>query len=345
MKRILRIGMDVHSTNYTLCAIEPRFDGDDIIYANVKVTPDPDNIVQFIENIRKKVKEECDILCGYEAGCLGFSLYHELIKKGIRCVILAPTTMLTQQGKRIKTWESGESGQPNGHQSPEPGESSQSAGQQSQESGESGQPAGQQSQESGESGQTAGQQSRESGESGQTAGQQSQESGKPDQGSRESVQPSGAGDQTGQVDTMDSAKVIALTDAGLTEEEVTFTKEKLDWDDGVAVYDIDFYTADREYEYEINAATGVIMDRSVELFRHPGGAGTASLIGEEKAKETAAAHAGFSVDEVFFTKIKLEEEDGRLEYEIEFYKDRIEYEFTIDAAAGTVLEYESEYDD
>ena len=241
--------------------------------------------------------------------------------------------------------ESGESGQPNGHQSPEPGESSQSAGQQSQESGESGQPAGQQSQESGESGQTAGQQSRESGESGQTAGQQSQESGKPDQGSRESVQPSGAGDQTGQVDTMDSAKVIALTDAGLTEEEVTFTKEKLDWDDGVAVYDIDFYTADREYEYEIKAATGVMMDRSEELFRHPGGAGTASLIGEEKAKETAAAHAGFSVDEVFFTKIKLEEEDGRLEYEIEFYKDRIEYEFTIDAAAGTVLEYESEYDD
>lgn len=227
----------------------------------------------------------------------------------------------------------------------EGGDVGQSNGQQSRESGESGQPNGHQSPEPGESSQSAGQQSQESGESGQTAGQQSQESGKPDQGSRESVQPSGAGDQTGQVDTMDSAKVIALTDAGLTEEEVTFTKEKLDWDDGVAVYDIDFYTADREYEYEINAATGVIMDRSVELFRHPGGAGTASLIGEEKAKETAAAHAGFSVDEVFFTKIKLEEEDGRLEYEIEFYKDRIEYEFTIDAAAGTVLEYESEYDD
>ena len=41
MKRILRIGMDVHSTNYTLCAIEPRFDGGDTIYVNVKVTPDP----------------------------------------------------------------------------------------------------------------------------------------------------------------------------------------------------------------------------------------------------------------------------------------------------------------
>ena len=53
MERILRIGMDVHSTNYTLCAIEPRFDGDDIIFANVKVTPEPDNIVQFIENHKK----------------------------------------------------------------------------------------------------------------------------------------------------------------------------------------------------------------------------------------------------------------------------------------------------
>ena len=153
--------------------------------------------------------------------------------------------------------------------------------------------------------------------------------------------------QSGQVDTMDSAKAIALADAGLTEEEVTFTKEKLDWDDGVAVYDIDFHTSDMEYEYEINAATGVIMDRSQEVFRNPGNqTGNAdSLIGEDRAKEIAVDHAGFSVTEVFFTKIKLEEEHGRMEYEIEFYKDRIEYEFTIDASDGTILEYESEYDD
>ncbi len=103
MKRILRIGMDVHSTNYTLCALEPVLGADDIVYANVKVSPDVDNIVQFIENLKTKMKDECDILCGYEAGCLGFSLYHELTRKGIRCVILAPTTMLTQQGTRIKT--------------------------------------------------------------------------------------------------------------------------------------------------------------------------------------------------------------------------------------------------
>ena len=38
MKRILKIGMDVHSTNYTLCAMEPVFGADDRIYATIQVT-------------------------------------------------------------------------------------------------------------------------------------------------------------------------------------------------------------------------------------------------------------------------------------------------------------------
>ena len=41
--------------------------------------------------------------CGYEAGCLGYTLYHQLTGAGIKCVILAPTTMLTPQGQRVKT--------------------------------------------------------------------------------------------------------------------------------------------------------------------------------------------------------------------------------------------------
>ena len=42
-------------------------------------------------------------VCGYEAGCLGYVLYHQLTAAGVRCVIMAPTTMLSEQGKRIKT--------------------------------------------------------------------------------------------------------------------------------------------------------------------------------------------------------------------------------------------------
>ncbi len=105
MKRILRIGMDVHSTNYTLCAMEPVIGEEDRIFANIQVTPDYKNILLFIENLKMKLgpDNEYDIQCGYEAGCLGYSLYNQLASSGVKCVILAPTTMLTPQGTRIKT--------------------------------------------------------------------------------------------------------------------------------------------------------------------------------------------------------------------------------------------------
>lgn len=105
MYRIIKIGMDVHSTNYTLCAMEPVIGAEDRIFANIKVTPDYKNILMFIENLKLKlgVNDTYDIECGYEAGCLGYSLYNQLTAAGVKCVILAPTTMLTQQGQRIKT--------------------------------------------------------------------------------------------------------------------------------------------------------------------------------------------------------------------------------------------------
>lgn len=181
-----------------------------------------------------------------------------------------------------------------------------------------------------------GQSQAEGGRQPEASGQQPPTAGQTNPQSR----PAGA------VETIDAAKAAALADAGLAESDVTFTKEKLDWDDGIAVYDIEFLTADTEYDYEIDAATGAVLDKSAELLRpneSPGQAIDAS-IDVESAKEIAAAHAGLSKEEVFFTKAELELEHGRSEYEIEFYNDRIEYEYTIDAATGAILEYKSEYD-
>ena len=76
MKRILKIGMDVHTTNYTLCAMEPIIGEDDRVFATIKVTPDYKNILLFIENLKLKLglNDEYDIQCGYEAGCRGYSI-------------------------------------------------------------------------------------------------------------------------------------------------------------------------------------------------------------------------------------------------------------------------------
>ena len=105
MNRILKIGMDVHSTNYTLCAMEPTIGSEDRIYGEIQVSPDYKEIICFIASLKVRLglKDKYSIECGYEAGCLGYTLYHQLTDAGIKCVILAPTTMLTQQGQRVKT--------------------------------------------------------------------------------------------------------------------------------------------------------------------------------------------------------------------------------------------------
>ena len=47
-------------------------------FETIKVTSDYKNILLFIENMKMKLglNDEYDIQCGYEAGCLGYSLYN-----------------------------------------------------------------------------------------------------------------------------------------------------------------------------------------------------------------------------------------------------------------------------
>lgn len=62
------------------------------------------------------------------------------------------------------------------------------------------------------------------------------------------------------------AKSIALNHAGKSASSVSFTKAKLDSDDGVKTYEIEFVSGSREYEYEINAYTGKVLDHSWDRF-------------------------------------------------------------------------------
>ena len=106
MYRILKIGMDVHTTNYTLCALESKLGGDHTL-AIIKVGPDYKNVLDFIRKIKEKMdpkgQDNIEVECGYEAGCLGYSLYQQLTACNVKCKILAPTTMRTERGPRIKT--------------------------------------------------------------------------------------------------------------------------------------------------------------------------------------------------------------------------------------------------
>lgn len=144
----------------------------------------------------------------------------------------------------------------------------------------------------------------------------------------------------------DAAKQAALADAGVSAGDARFTKVRMDYEDGVPVYEVEFYTATHEYEYEIHAQTGAVFSKHVEAFHNSGGhhgdttGQTGADIGAEAAKNAALNHAGCAAGDVTFTKVERDYDDGRLVYEIEFYKDGLEYEFEIDGASGAVLSFE-----
>ena len=100
MKSIIYVGMDVHSTNYTLSCYTVE---NDMSFATTQVEPDYKNIVKYLEKIQENYGGPCEFLCGYEAGCLGFTLYEQLKHHNIPCVILAPTSMPVYRKTEIKT--------------------------------------------------------------------------------------------------------------------------------------------------------------------------------------------------------------------------------------------------
>ena len=61
--------------------------------------------------------------------------------------------------------------------------------------------------------------------------------------------------------TKTEAQNIALKDAGLTKDQVRGLKAELDYDNGIAEYDVEFTCNGWEYDYEINAETGQIIFR------------------------------------------------------------------------------------
>ena len=62
---------------------------------------------------------------------------------------------------------------------------------------------------------------------------------------------------------LERAKEIAFKDAGVS--GVFFKKVKIDYEDGVRVYDVEFYKGNVEYEYKIDAETSEIREKSVEI--------------------------------------------------------------------------------
>lgn len=204
--------------------------------------------------------------------------------------------------------------------------------------------------------------------------------------------------------TMEKAREIALADAGVKAADATFTKEKTDTEDGVPTFELEFYSNNTEYEYEISQSNGTIMSKEIDRNerrqvsvssqnipvtkesaptqstqtqntpapkesaptqntpavkesapaqptqtqsspeqKESTQTETSNQISVESAKQIALSSAG--VTSANFSKAKLDTEDGRLVYEVEFYVGNTEYEYEIDAYTGAIVDWDIDVED
>ena len=153
--------------------------------------------------------------------------------------------------------------------------------------------------------------------------------------------------------TSDKAKEIALNHANLSENQVTFIKSNVDYDDGMKAYDVEFYHNNQEYDYKIDANSGAIVEYDFDIenyvipqtntnsnINNNSNISNTQIISDSKAKEIALKHANISQNQVSYINAHLDYDDGIQVYDVSFYVNDVEYSYEINAQNGNIVSYE-----
>ena len=154
----------------------------------------------------------------------------------------------------------------------------------------------------------------------------------------------------------DAARTAAEQYAGTTALNSVTAEVDSELDESPAHYEVELHTAWGEFEYLVDAYTGKVLSGQKDLLSIVSGQGDVSKpvdskttpsgdIGYAKAKSIALNHAGVNENKAYDIGIELDDEDGRLVYEVEFKSGNVEYDYEIDASSGAILKHETELDD
>ncbi len=134
---------------------------------------------------------------------------------------------------------------------------------------------------------------------------------------------------------LEKAKKLVFDSLGVSESAVKDKDFDSDIDDGK--YEIEFWYDGVEYDYEVDAYTGEIIEvkRESEPYAEEGRPAAKSPIGLEKAKKLVFDSLGISESAVKDKDFDSDIDDGK--YEIEFWYDGVEYDFEIDAYTGEII--------
>ena len=163
-----------------------------------------------------------------------------------------------------------------------------------------------------------------------------------------------------------AAATAAETYAGTLALDSVTTDVDPELDEFPPRYEVKLKTARGEFEYIVDAFTGQVLSGPKDPLasgadtnppspgtdtpvspdasapQTPSSGAQGEDVGQEAAKQAALSHAGLSASDVTDWKVKREWDDGRLEYEIEFWCGTDEYDYTIDGHSCSVLKHELE---
>ena len=147
---------------------------------------------------------------------------------------------------------------------------------------------------------------------------------------------------TGTVDE-EMAQKIALEHAGVKATDATITKSKLDYEGRRQVYEIEWYADGKKYDYEIAVDTGEILSSAYDEKTSGLSVSNSSnvTVSEADAKQTALGRVSGATQKDIY-EWQFDYDDGRPEYEGKIIYGGTEYDFTIDASNGSVVEWEAE---
>ncbi len=117
---------------------------------------------------------------------------------------------------------------------------------------------------------------------------------------------------------------------------------------------MEFFSGNWEYDYTIHGQSGKILKSEKEKEIPDVPAATQppetqppaeTTLTAQEAKNIALAHAGLTADKVKGLKAEFDRDDGRPEWEVEFYAGGFEYSYEIHGKTGKILDWEKEFDD
>ncbi len=160
--------------------------------------------------------------------------------------------------------------------------------------------------------------------------------------------------------SMEQAQTAALDAANIDAADADISSATLSEVAGVTCYKVEFTSGDHTYAYSINAENGEVMEASYRdknaaladstqpdttasgatttpVQTTPSTNASTGTVDEAKAQEIALAHAGVKAADATITKSKLDYDDGRQVYEIEWYANGAKYDYEIAVATGEIV--------